>query len=803
MAEPFEMTAGDERAMAGLGSSQRKKRTQEDVMLGVFQEPDSDEDSDSDEITTKRKRSRAANRDTSKNLSKPVSFVSKGIYTPDAKHSAEKDNEATPMEEDVPEEQVPIHPGIGMARKKSKREGAGYKGPAASNLTQMYGKGASIAMKMGFVLGRGLGKDDNEGIAEPIQVKVRRKNEGLAYGGSEMTEQMKKTRDEIIARQGAQVDPEEEKMEILTALPEEEKAWKKKKIKKEAPRVRYELEDYKPQISQPQVIVDMRGPQTKVIAATPSAGVSAGASLRDVILGPLPELQHNIRLLVDMSQASIDGIARKTQIEKERLQNLSREKEHIEDILFKQNSQISHLEKLIEIISKTAERLHANQIQLNILAKLFALLQDEYPEEYTSYNLGTLVITMVAPLLESYLKNWSPLTDPTYGVNEFKMWHSLLCKEQEEISLLVSKELRISDSAVYVQVVADVVLPKIRTSLASWRVRNFEPVISLLSAWQKVLPSMIYDNIVCQLIMPKLQLEVSQWNPRIDTMPVHIWLHPWLPIIDSKILEPLWAPIRHKLSGVLADWHPADPSAHMLLLPWKPVFDPVSLENLLVRCIVPKLCLAIRDLLVINPKQQFLDPFKWVLLWTDLVAEQHIIALLETEFFPKWSKALEAWLSSQSPDYDEISRWYVGWKGMFPTNLANNPRIRLYFTHALDSMTHALAGTPLPAFPAPPAQAHTVKNIIRTTPKSAEEDLSLREIVERFAESNDVLFVLTKRVWDGKQVFKFGKTNIVIDKELVYFEADNKTWHTVTLEELLEQNRTPPSGAASSANGID
>lgn len=81
------------------------------------------------------------------------------------------------------------------------------------------------------------------------------------------------------------------------------------------------------------------------------------------------------------------------------------------------------------------------------------------------------------------------------------------------------------------------------------------------------------------------------------------------------------------------------------------------------------------------------EPFQWVLLWEDLIPQHHLVALFEAEFFPKWLHALITWLSN-GPDYEEVSRWYLGWKKMFSQELLANDRIRTQFNVALEVCPH-------------------------------------------------------------------------------------------------------------------
>lgn len=83
----------------------------------------------------------------------------------------------------------------------------------------------------------------------------------------------------------------------------------------------------------------------------------------------------------------------------------------------------------------------------------------------------------------------------------------------------------------YDRLVWEILMPKLRQTLSSWSPRNCNAVIELLDIWQPLLPGWIFDNILDQLLMPKLQSEVDAWDPTTDTVPIHRWIHPWLPVM--------------------------------------------------------------------------------------------------------------------------------------------------------------------------------------------------------------------------------------------------------------------------------
>ncbi|GJV93294.1 septin and tuftelin-interacting protein 1 homolog 1 [Tanacetum coccineum] len=96
-----------------------------------------------------------------------------------------------------------------------------------------------------------------------------------------------------------------------------------------------------------------------------------------------------------------------------------------------------------------------------------------------------------------------------------------------------------------------------RSSINTWQAKHPEPLLRFLYSWERLLP------------------------------------HPAL----QRILE-----------SVLNAWHPSDVSAYTILSPWKPVFDQEIWEQIMVRCISPKLLVVMHEFQV-NPADQKLDQY--------------------------------------------------------------------------------------------------------------------------------------------------------------------------------------------------
>ena len=64
-----------------------------------------------------------------------------------------------------------------------------------------------------------------------------------------------------------------------------------------------------------------------------------------------------------------------------------------------------------------------------------------------------------------------------------------------------------------------------------------------LQIWKDLMPLWMWNNVLDQLVLPKLQNDVELWDPLTDSVPLHSWLHPWLPFLGQQ-LEIVYPTIR-------------------------------------------------------------------------------------------------------------------------------------------------------------------------------------------------------------------------------------------------------------------
>ena len=235
-------------------------------------------------------------------------------------------------------------------------------------------------------------------------------------------------------------------------------------------------------------------------------------------------------------------------------------------------------------------------------------------------------------------------------------------------------------------------------------------------------------------------------------------------------------------------------------------------------CRVPRSLQGVR----VNPADQELDGFVGVLAWTELVGADAIASALLRLFFPGWLRALRLWLQ-QAADYDEVSRWYLGWKQLIADKappLLQHEGVRLQLNTALDMLNAALAAAEAPPPPPPGADDDAMGDLPPPPPPPDDGapppppppdapslsgsrwstagaapvepdfmvDLSLRESLERLAADREIVFMPTGARQDGKQVFSFGGVPLYLDpdKALVYARLGKAGFKPTSLRALVD-----------------
>ncbi|KAH6803226.1 GC-rich sequence DNA-binding factor-like protein with Tuftelin interacting domain-containing protein [Perilla frutescens var. frutescens] len=703
-------------------------------------------------------------------LSKPVNFVSTGSVLP----SQETGLGLSSMEKNEDDECLPtafgkiIREGAKLReekeKEKAKQSSKKESDPNCVGEFEKHTKGIGMRLleKMGYK-GGGLGKYA-QGILAPIEAKLRPKNMGMGFNDD---------------KEAARAPPViiQESNEKSVPLPKD-KLWSKKVSKKKVYITTEELlllaQKQERGFEVVQKVFDMRGPQVRVLTNLENLN----AEERDV---PMPKLQHNIKLIVDIVEHHIQKLDNNLRNERETVAALQKEKEKLQNEAYDQKQQLGNMEVIMSVLDQIGEK-----SSLDSLAKSFIDLQTRYPDEYTLCNLSC---SYALPLFIRIFQGWEPLQNPTHGIEVVKFW-KILWQGKDSSSFS-------SAASPYMQLLMEVVFPAVRISgTNSWQVRDPEPMLRLLDSWEALLPPSVLQAILDTVVMPKITAAVDSWDPRRETIPIHSRIHPWLPLLGHK-LENCYHIIRHRLASVLHAWHPSDMSAYCILSPWKTVFDPVSWEHLMVRCIVPKLLTVMHEL-QINPANQNLDQFYWVRTWVSAIPTHHMLQLMDV-FFNKWQEVLYHWLCSK-PNFEEVTEWYLGWKNQLPPELQANEHVRFRLNLGLDMMNQAVEGSEV----APPGLKENIsylkvreqrqQNEMQAEGTNGGNDMmSLKEVIEIHAQQNGFLFKPKPgRMQDGHQIYGFGNISIIVDtlKQKVFAQIEDR-WSLVSLEQLLElQNRS-------------
>lgn len=644
--------------------------------------------------------------------------------------------------------------------------------------------------KMGWTPGAGLGKD-GAGIVQPIDVQVRPKNQGLAYNNfKEQTKAVREIEKEVKERHGIKYDISESEEDeegtgrrrkkkggaastgAASEKSEKVQAWKvggapgKRKVTyKSAQELLAEQMEAEggdggavaPIARQSQgvgKIIDMTsagGPREVEVGALKSVSAAMTDSLMDDSRS-LPELRHNMRLIVDMCQHDLLTLQRSKRSEDAKLERLRKEQVEVKQALESAklaSARMGHVGSILADFESHAALMADERdpiVALSSYDELFGRVERDMADEFAEFRLDELCVAAAVPWCQKLYGHWQPLEDPDRGVAFFRRWRRLLMVDPGlgKPGTLKREPGAIRQMTPYESLLSLVWLPRLRQVISNqWDPHQPDDLIGLLEIWYGIgtdrpplLPQWLFLNILDQLVTPKLERALANWNPKKDSAQVHTWIHPWLPLFGDVRMQPLLDTVRQKMTVVLQDWKPSEDTALKMLEPWKEVFPAADMEQLVARIILPKLLLALRHELVVNPAKQDIKPIKWVLQWKDLLGINVVAHAFQSEFMPKWLWTLWQWLSHPTCNPGEVTQWYSVWKspsdgtssssGVFPVDVLRHPAVAAGFRQGLDLMNQAMElrdqGVDLSKIPAPVPPPSTSTSAPPPLPKFASSD---------------------------------------------------------------------------------
>ncbi|TRY76202.1 hypothetical protein TCAL_11554 [Tigriopus californicus] len=829
----------------GFGRSSRKRGSQNRAIYGVWAADSDEEDADDHQV-----QGRASLK---KGYTGPVGFVSAGIQGAQPEPASISDDEGAaesrlgpegrtqPLDSsDEDEGSFRMRPGhraapshhpaqleavagqmAGLrtaqshARQGDVRLGRGF-GDWEKNTR---GIGSKLLLKMGYQVGKGLGKS-LQGRSDIVEAHLRRGRGAIgAYGreggGPKAT---------AAAAAAATVDSEEEEDRQFRQARNQ---WRKeasggsrtrvKTVYKSADQILAEGQWRKIQPEAPAAlnrvkVIDMTGREQRVLSgyhAISAQQLPDDEIEPDQVEFAIPELMHNMDLLVKHCEEDIIQADRKLKHHRNNVELLQKEEEKLSVLVERESNVIQSLESVLTIVEQIESLHESAQLDLVTAQALFQRMSTEFPAEYQDYGLPHIAVTVVSPLLKAEMNEWDVLAQPSRYRPLWLQWKALLNTSGGTPISSVQHE-----ADPFYNLLWESWMIHVRLAIQKWDARNPDQLIDFLKTWTPVVHPSIMENIQNLVVLPKLQSTVESWNPMSDPIPIHAWTHPWLEVLGQR-LDVVFPTIKNKLSAALTAWHPSDRSARLILLPWVDVFDSASMYAFLLKNIVPKLEKVFASF-EINPSQQNMDVWEWVMDWDGFLPSPTIVNILEKIFFPTWLKVLAQWLN-HNPNYTEVTRWFEGWKSELASlkDVLKHQQIWTFLGHALEMMVRAVSGgTPMslqpgameamqylktremsgkPSFrPTPPPMAAPT-NLTSTGSSVGASSLpsasvGFKDLVIRRCEEHNLTFAPRHgRTYQGKQIYQCGRNMLFLDNNVIFVQKKG-AWVPSSLNDLMDSS---------------
>ncbi|WWD21052.1 hypothetical protein CI109_105533 [Kwoniella shandongensis] len=702
--------------------------------------------------------------------------------------------------------------------------------------------GAKFLKNFGWQAGKGLGAQE-DGRAVPVEVGKVFRGQGIQKGMR--TEDSKRE----ARRKGEEISDDEEDQpkrrghKVRAKLPkepkEEEQGWKKQKKVK----VKVEHKSYEQLLAEAGdaaagagigLVLDARGGELKEVQSLSALSLSTWTPTSDATR--LPELRHNLRLIVDVAKGDVEGLAREGKSVNERRRWALREEQISRQKVEQTERRISRLKQIQTLVGTittiAAEQAATPSPSLLPLTESFNTLIKDFKDEYRNYALDDVIVGAISQVLRRAFADWQPFdVSSDVLLSALKPWHAAYnlpkSEDDEALAMTINGDESHRRAAkqengervmtAWESLIWTLWLPKVRSAINNdWDPSRPHAAVHLLESWESILPPFIRDNVLDQLILPKVKAAVEQWDPRkhkSDKNPKSLAsiVFPWLPLLGERVEEVLEG-AKRRIRSILRSWVVKDGVPEELARWRKDVYSSSEWDKLIIQYVLPKLGVCLRDDFTINPRKQDMVPLEdWVMPWHKLLRASMFSHLLEAEFFPKWLDILYIWLVQPAYKPDEVANWFVWWKSRFPDAVLEMRGVSHGFNSGLELMNEAMrlgseAPTKLkkPVFePLPPSKSSkssksstTSRRPIEVTSAGAAPEITFRNIAEDYATQNDLIILPVGRSHSqtGKPLFKIcknvdgrGGVTIYVGENAVFAQMEDGAFRAMSLEDMVKK----------------
>jgi hypothetical protein len=479
-------------------------------------------------------------------------------------------------------------------------------------------------------------------------------------------------------------------------------------------------------------------------------------------------------MLRNTNEQDLASSSRKVSASRHMMCNLSSDITSLKADLFVHTCRLQVLQDMKKEILSTATESYSmeNEEILDQFVKLLEI-KKKIPVEWTTFGLDYMIFSKYYPIIKSAFETWIPLQQ---NLPQLKWWVS----QTGEKNVLISPEV----DNLFSRICEFSSFDKVMRAISTWNIYDPEPVVHMLEDLRIVYTTDKFTELVNE-IFNVLNRAVHEWKLENNPIHIHTCLHPWLQISELK-LDPVYPVIRRKFAKFLENWGAFDKSAYQIISPWSKVFSRSSLNALLVKAVVPKLLVCAKS----NEEKSL----ECILLWKDLIPKNHMMAIIFGSYFPSWAYSFICVLRAN--DSHNAACMYVKFRSSLPSDYIDESSV-LRIWHLLQGIEKYLESSNADALSEISSALSTLSydHILKSQAQLNEVDfscrgvaLSFKELVESFAESNNVTYAPKDGHYiDGKQIWLFGNCHIYIEHDVVFtknFSASN-SWTPITLEELL------------------